>query len=663
MADARNSESLLSGTVAIDAFRVPMPVFMGSACNLNCVHCLAKNSDSPLEMPTAKLLKRIEEAARAGVPAIVFTGGEPGLQKTLPAFVALARDLSIPDIGVRTNGMLTAYPRFAEKLVKSGLSFFQISGFIHNKDIFDRMARTTGAHDKATAGITNAVNSGADVCILSPLIRSAFSRAAEDMERALADFKGVASVELRAVGYGAQGCDPVPIPEMERGLPGLMEICADNGVELSFGPFEGLPPCLFSQPEPLLPLFRYTAASYYPRVVLTKSSFCDECPLNSLCNGVRREYAEQFESPEFHTPGQKLSAAVARGAALKTFAGSARAGRGRMPSAGNSVTVSYRNASGGESIINECIVRTNFRCNQDCLFCFVDTCAEGPPEGEPRRVAEELKKTGKKISIVSFSGGEPALNPALPEIIALYKDTGALELCLQTNATILSAPSIARDLAGAGLDSAFVSLHSHDEVVSDIVTGSAGAFRKTVKGIENLVKNGVFVYISHVVCSFNFATLPDFVRFVHSRLGGVPIVFSLAAPHTREMMFGGFVPRLSAVREPLKEALELCLDMRNPFSGLPSLCGFPLCVLGPDMRFYPDIHPVDQRSLEGAMFKNEGCRGCSMNDWCYGLRAFYVSMFGDEELRPAILEDFSPKLRNLESRINYFKTFFDDGRK
>lgn len=653
-----NAETLFSGIVQSDEISAPRPVFTGDACNLHCAYCPARSPRAPRTADPRSILEQLRSAASDHVPAIIFSGGEPTLHKSLPALVSVAKELSIPFVGIRTNAMTLSYSGYTQKLCNSGLSFVQVSSFMADGDQFDRIAQTPGAHEKVMAGIATALGAGLRVSVTIPLLGSTFSTVADDIERVLTAFTGIRTLELRAVGYDAPDCNPVSIPEMNRELPGLVEQCRAHGAHLSFGPFEGIPPCLFHRPEALLPLFRYPAASFYPRPCYEKAPVCAGCPLDSLCNGIRVEYAGHFREPGVQTPGQRVSAAIARGAVLKSCGPDREAPRDRLPSEDNAVTISYRDTPGGESLVNDCIIRTNYRCNLDCLFCFVDIRADGPPEEVLRNAAQQLIESNKTISIVSFSGGEPTLNPHLPELVTLFHEAGALEICLQTNATLMSDPERARSLTACGIDSAFVSLHSHDEIVSDIITGVPGAFRRTLEGIANLSANGAFVYLSHVINSFNFATLPEFVRFVHDHLGKMAIVFSFAAPHTSEMMFGGSIPRLAAIREPLKQALELCLELEIPFSGLPGMCGLPLCLLGPDMRFYPDIHPVNQEAIRGAMHKNAGCGTCSLNDWCYGLRAFYFAMFGDAELTPVRIRGFAPVLRDTENRLEFFKKFY-----
>ncbi|HOC92341.1 MAG TPA: radical SAM protein [bacterium] len=653
-----NEEYFFSRIWRLDDKSAPLPVFVGGSCNLNCVHCPDKSLNSPGEADRKTILEQLSGAAARHVPAISFVGGEPAIHKSFPALISIAKELSIPFIGARTNAMTLSYPGRAEKLRDIGLCFIRVSNFLSDPVAFDALTRTPGSHEKVRSGILNSLAAGLEVSISIPVFNQTISKIDKDIASILDHFAGIKAIDLSFVCGGGRAPS---ISEAERILPALVERSFGLGIPLTFAPFEGIPPCLFSAPETLIRVFRYPAASYFPRRAFKKTPSCAECPLDSLCNGAREEYESLLSRPGFKTPGPHFSAALARSSVLTTQGTTRDSLREKLPAEGNAVTISFRSVGNADPIVNDCVVRTNFRCNQDCLFCFVDTRAADPPDLIFENTARELKDSKKTISIVSFSGGEPAMNPRLADFVSMFRETGALEICVQTNASLISG-ELARALAESGVDSAFVSLHSCDPAVSDMITGLRGAFRKTLTGIENLSANGIFVYISHVINSFNFSSLPAFASFVAEKLGRAPIVFSFAAPHTNEMMFAGSIPSLSVVRGPLRESLEICLSEKIPFSGLPGMCGLPLCVLGPDLRYYPDIHRVSQESLQGTMRKHSGCAECAMNDWCYGLREFYADKRGMGELTPLKNAAFSPKPRDILNRLEFFRSFYDEER-
>ena len=85
------------------------------------------------------------------------------------------------------------------------------------------------------------------------------------------------------------------------------------------------------------------------------------------------------------------------------------------------------------------IVRIGFRCNQACHFCFVSTHLPAPPQP---RVEAAIDEIAAMRGILVLSGGEPTLDPRLPEYVRRGKAHGACEIELQTNATRLHDPAL-----------------------------------------------------------------------------------------------------------------------------------------------------------------------------------------------------------------------------
>lgn len=75
------------------------------------------------------------------IDSILFTGGEPTLNKNLILFVRLAKKLGYKDIGLQTNGRLLSYKNFCIKLMENGINEISISIHGSNKKIHDAMNR------------------------------------------------------------------------------------------------------------------------------------------------------------------------------------------------------------------------------------------------------------------------------------------------------------------------------------------------------------------------------------------------------------------------------------------------------------------------------------------------------------------------------------------
>ncbi|MEA3307377.1 MAG: radical SAM protein, partial [Elusimicrobiota bacterium] len=157
-------------------------------------------------------------------------------------------------------------------------------------------------------------------------------------------------------------------------------------------------------------------------------------------------------------------------------------------------------------------------CNEDCLFC-----AKGhAPKGVKSRFSHDdvlktiFKKRKEGFDSISFDGGEPTLMKDLPKFIAFAVKCGYKEVGVLTNAVLLSDLKILEALKKHGVKkvSFSVSLHSHKEEVSEYLTASKNTFKKTLKGIENILECGFTVSIYHIIASQNYKDLPSFARFV-----------------------------------------------------------------------------------------------------------------------------------------------------
>lgn len=162
-------------------------------------------------------------------------------------------------------------------------------------------------------------------------------------------------------------------------------------------------------------------------------------------------------------------------------------------------------------------IALTYRCQNRCTFCY----ASAPDRGSqvPGMTTEEVKRIldiivdDAHVPTVSFTGGEPTLRPDLPELIA-YAKSRRLRTNLITNGLRCGANGYVERLAGAGLDSAQVSLEAADPTIHDAVVGRSGAWQRTVAGIRHLKAAGIHVHTNTTINSHNRGHLLDLVDFL-----------------------------------------------------------------------------------------------------------------------------------------------------
>lgn len=143
----------------------PKPVVVWAltrACNLKCVHCYAaaKADPAPGELTTLQGMELLDDLAAFGVPAVLFSGGEPLRRRDCLTLLdyAVGRGLRV---SLSTNGTLIT-PEVARALRSVGVQYAGISidGLPAKHD---RMRGVVGAFDATIAGLKNCQEAGVRV--------------------------------------------------------------------------------------------------------------------------------------------------------------------------------------------------------------------------------------------------------------------------------------------------------------------------------------------------------------------------------------------------------------------------------------------------------------------------------------------------------------------
>ena len=282
-------------------------------------------------------------------------------------------------------------------------------------------------------------------------------------------------------------------------------------------------------------------------------------------------------------------------------------------------------------------------CNCRCVFCsFGDkTSKKVKPVEEIQRDLEFAKRN--RARIVSFSGGEPTIVKALPEMMAKAKGLGFERIEMQTNGRMLCYEPYADKLVQSGLDVCVVSLHSHRPEISDLMMGVNGAFEQTVQGIKNLKGRGVYVLVNVVATQYNYKEIPELTKFLVDDLKVDGLHLIMVAPDGSARAGGKrVIPQMTEVAESFRKAvgyarerisevwtynLPFCLC--SGFEGAEVEINMSLTQLrAPDFTVSID----DNRFRDKAKF--EKCRQCRFDAICQGAWQKYVDLYGDAEISP-----------------------------
>ncbi len=300
-------------------------------------------------------------------------------------------------------------------------------------------------------------------------------------------------------------------------------------------------------------------------------------------------------------------------------------------------------------------------CNENCLFCvrggdekkigFINT-------KEAKKIILEKKREGYQE--IFFDGGEPTLRDDLVDLIKLAKKEKYLTVNILTNGVLFSKNKLVKDLLSIKNTKNFslsfsISLHSHKKDISEKLVNHKNTFGKTIKGIENLIKNGCTnVSIYYIITKFNYKGLPEFVNFIHNKFSQVRnITFSYIYPAGAALKNKEIFPQLSKVEPYFQKALKLCKNYQINFSI--TTCGtIPLCFLKGYEDLLLDQQELDQPNNVGLIdatqdeqyqlatkdfhqktkIKSSQCKDCLYYDKCGGIWRTYVELYGLDELKP-----------------------------
>jgi radical SAM protein with 4Fe4S-binding SPASM domain len=177
-----------------------------------------------------------------------------------------------------------------------------------------------------------------------------------------------------------------------------------------------------------------------------------------------------------------------------------------------------------------------YRCNLRCTFCYAGCNCTTNPVGDDREMStSEIKEVMRKIyedaevPSVSFTGGEATLREDLPELVRYASDLG-MRVNLITNGTRVSK-EYASQLAGAGLDSAQVSLEGVTPETHERITTVRHSFRRTVTAVHNLKAAGVGVHTNTTINRENMCECTAMPSFVRQELGNDKFSMNLMIPN------------------------------------------------------------------------------------------------------------------------------------
>lgn len=225
---------------------------------------------------------------------------------------------------------------------------------------------------------------------------------------------------------------------------------------------------------------------------------------------------------------------------------------------------------------------TTPQCNHNCVHCFNYWRSDAERSANLRRAAarEPMQTLAEKIAslhpvTVVLTGGEPLLVwEELYPCIEFFIEQG-IRPTLNTNATLLTR-EIAEFLAEHNIP-LLVSFPCAEESINDEITGTKGAYRRTVAGIKLLKDAGARFSCNVVVSRRNFGEVERTVGFLAGELGARRISLSRVGKPVNA--HGGFDAWLLGPEE-IRGLIEMSISVKKRFGiEIDASSPYPVCAL------------------------------------------------------------------------------------
>ena len=172
-----------------------------------------------------------------------------------------------------------------------------------------------------------------------------------------------------------------------------------------------------------------------------------------------------------------------------------------------------------------------YACNNKCSWCYA--ASDDPTNHHKKMELGAFKDylslfSGLSLDGLIFIGGEPTVHPQLSEMVS-YAKSQSLRTGMVTNGRRLRNPDYCKTLQDAGLDHLTISIESADEAQHDYAVGVKGAFRDTIKGIENVLKTPLYMLTETTLSKKNADNIEELVDFL-ANLGMTKLGFNICTP-------------------------------------------------------------------------------------------------------------------------------------
>lgn len=311
----------------------------------------------------------------------------------------------------------------------------------------------------------------------------------------------------------------------------------------------------------------------------------------------------------------------------------------------------------------------NHSCDLKCRFCSqasFDPGARCSPADAVRRIY-----TAKKLGYtrLGFSGGEALLRADLPRLAAAARKVGFKVVRLQTNGMRLADRALCAKLAAAGLTVCKFTFLGSAAAAHDANTGTKGSFKKSLRGLDNMLGLKLAVGVNLLLTRANYRSLPGTLKFFMDRgVNSFVIIYPIYVGSMREN-YKALGVSMPAVSKTVTAALDLA--RAAGLEGDVKALNLPPCLLpGHEDRAvdlykfntvvaspYGETWDLDQ-NVARAKKQGPPCAACAFRRRCRGVDANYLELFGWKGFKPAAKTKHRPAPAAVSGYLNSMEKCF-----
>lgn len=267
------------------------------------------------------------------------------------------------------------------------------------------------------------------------------------------------------------------------------------------------------------------------------------------------------------------------------------------------------------------ILSLDSQCDQQCLICMKKEAINAKKPLTEESVAKEISAAKKQgFGKIDFYGGEPLTYPFLEKSIKLANDL-SLQCFLATNAAKFSSRDFTQAfLANIKIKEVRTTLHAAKPGLHDRITRVPGSFKKTIRGIRNILELGkTNISVNVVINSLNYSGLDKIASFILG-LGVKNITFSGLVLEGELTRHPGLLVDLVRIQPHLERAMAKCLA-----SGAGAkIIKLPACILNHKLR--RSSHCINE--INRNFLKLTACPDCRYGNFCPGMPLYQIQAFG-----------------------------------